>query len=377
MEPQRKRSVREAMLEGLDDIKWKDLKHAFGSAADVPANLRGLCAEPGAAAHKEALQALCGSIYHQRTVYEATQYAVPFLIEIARSPSTHDREGVLALIEAIAGSLNSYPVEKHLQESRQAIKQHLDSLFDLLQDQSPAIRIGAAHVIVRFPEEYEKIETEFLHLLEKESSELFRAGVLYLFGRLSKVSNNVLPLLLNAGDGNRLLERQASHIAIAMLNPPNLSEEAKDMVIETLICEDMVGDLKALPWDIEGEVAAFDFLASLEQASREKCVAKLIRTIKNGEGNHHQVATMMNLVFGERGALLQKADPAENVKSIEELTEQQRDVLKLFVDIYDVPNDKRIFYGSPCRWHLPDKARDLRTLLEPKRSWWANLFKSS
>lgn len=165
MEPQRKRSVREAMLEGLDDIKWKDLKHAFGSAADVPANLRGLCAEPETSSHENALQALCGSIYHQGTVYEATPYAVPFLIEIASSPSTHDREGVLALIEAIAGGLNSYPVEKHLQESRQAIKQHLNSLFDLLQDQSPAIRIGAAHVIVRFPEEYERIETELLLLL--------------------------------------------------------------------------------------------------------------------------------------------------------------------------------------------------------------------
>jgi tetratricopeptide (TPR) repeat protein len=70
------------MFEGLDDIDWASLKHAYGSAADVPAMLRRL-ASSDPAERDEALHAAYGNIFHQGTRYEATPKAIPFLIAIA------------------------------------------------------------------------------------------------------------------------------------------------------------------------------------------------------------------------------------------------------------------------------------------------------
>ena len=67
------------MFDGLDDIDWASLKHAYGSAADVPAMIRQLASED----RGDALHAAYGNIFHQGTRYQATPVAIPFLIEIA------------------------------------------------------------------------------------------------------------------------------------------------------------------------------------------------------------------------------------------------------------------------------------------------------
>ena len=67
----------------IDAIDWASSEHAYGSAEDVPAMLRGL-ADPSTAA--ECADAVAGSLFHQGTVYPATALAVPFLIEVAGRP---------------------------------------------------------------------------------------------------------------------------------------------------------------------------------------------------------------------------------------------------------------------------------------------------
>src|SRR5579883_1568825 len=93
------------MLDRLDEIPWKTLNHAYGSAADVPELLRALA---GAGQRQEdALYELHGNIWHQGTVYEASSYAAPFLIELATEPSLTRRDEILGLIGALANG-NSY-----------------------------------------------------------------------------------------------------------------------------------------------------------------------------------------------------------------------------------------------------------------------------
>ena len=72
-------------MDRLDSIPWKDLKHAYGSAEDVPDLLRSLRAASPDNAYDEGspLWCLFGNIWHQGTIYEATSYAVPFLLELA------------------------------------------------------------------------------------------------------------------------------------------------------------------------------------------------------------------------------------------------------------------------------------------------------
>ena len=50
------------MLDGLDDIDWEALTHAYGPAADVPGLLRDLTVP---ARFEAALEALHGNVLHQ------------------------------------------------------------------------------------------------------------------------------------------------------------------------------------------------------------------------------------------------------------------------------------------------------------------------
>lgn len=85
------------MLKGLDDIPWGKLTHAYGSADDVPSQLRRL-ASTDEGARKNVWHQLYGNIYHQGTVYEATAYAVPFLIRLAQTPSVPERDEIMMYI---------------------------------------------------------------------------------------------------------------------------------------------------------------------------------------------------------------------------------------------------------------------------------------
>ena len=89
------------MLEGLPDVPWAELEHAYGSAADVPDLIRALrAADPRV--REKARWNLYGNIFHQGTRYEASAYAVPFLIELLADPTTPDRSAILSLLTSLA-----------------------------------------------------------------------------------------------------------------------------------------------------------------------------------------------------------------------------------------------------------------------------------
>ncbi|TDC40578.1 hypothetical protein E1211_00215 [Micromonospora sp. 15K316] len=89
------------MLDGLDDIGWRRLGHAYGAADDVPDLIRALrSADP--AARDDALGTLYTTVFHQGSRYEASAYAVPFLLELLSDPATPDRPAILALVTSLA-----------------------------------------------------------------------------------------------------------------------------------------------------------------------------------------------------------------------------------------------------------------------------------
>jgi hypothetical protein len=89
------------MLEGLSDVAWAELEHAYGSAADVPDLIRALrAADPEA--RKKARWHLYGNIFHQGTRYEASAYAVPFLLELLADPATPERTELMGLLTSLA-----------------------------------------------------------------------------------------------------------------------------------------------------------------------------------------------------------------------------------------------------------------------------------
>ncbi|HEX7307464.1 hypothetical protein [Lentzea sp.] len=88
------------MPNGLDEVDWSRLTHAYGAADDVPDQLRDLLS-PDAERRRKALWALNGNIYHQGTVYQATAHAVPFLLEVLAAPGCAERPELLDLLSGI------------------------------------------------------------------------------------------------------------------------------------------------------------------------------------------------------------------------------------------------------------------------------------
>lgn len=74
----------------LDDPRWSDLQHAYGSAADIPALLRMLRASPAqpASPEDEPWFSLWSSLCHQGDVYPGSYAAVPHIVQIARETTT-------------------------------------------------------------------------------------------------------------------------------------------------------------------------------------------------------------------------------------------------------------------------------------------------
>ncbi|MEU8179143.1 hypothetical protein AB0B85_31675 [Micromonospora sp. NPDC049044] len=89
------------MLDGLDDIDWARLGHAYGAADDVPGQLRALVS-PDPATRDEALGDLYTNVFHQGGRFEASAYAVPFLLEMLADPATPEPAAVLGLVSALA-----------------------------------------------------------------------------------------------------------------------------------------------------------------------------------------------------------------------------------------------------------------------------------
>jgi hypothetical protein len=89
------------MLEALDQVDWKSLGHAYGAAEDVPQQIRDLRSNEKEKRARASWE-LFGDIFHQGSRFEASAYAVPFLVQVAVAPDTQDREVVVALIGALA-----------------------------------------------------------------------------------------------------------------------------------------------------------------------------------------------------------------------------------------------------------------------------------
>jgi hypothetical protein len=93
------------MLEGLDAIDWAALEHAYGSAEDVPAVIRGLLSD-NVTVRENAQEMLYVGPFHQGSITTCLPYVVRFLIELIESEDTPDREWIIRFLAQAAGSCN-------------------------------------------------------------------------------------------------------------------------------------------------------------------------------------------------------------------------------------------------------------------------------
>ncbi|MFM9632838.1 HEAT repeat domain-containing protein [Streptomyces galilaeus] len=88
------------MFDGLHDIDWASMEHAYGSAEEVPALLWAL-RSPDTEERHTALDRFYGAVHHQGSVYPSTAASLPFLFELAADDATPERTAVVALLVSI------------------------------------------------------------------------------------------------------------------------------------------------------------------------------------------------------------------------------------------------------------------------------------
>src|SRR4051812_30080327 len=181
------------MLETLDQVAWSTLTHAYGSAADVPDLIRDLAAaEPQV--RERAMHALYGNIWHQGTVYEATAYAVPFLIELAACPQVPNRIGILGLLAAIATGRSYLDVHGNpsnepdfdarkllelawVKQAHTAVAGGIAAFLAMTREETD-VRLAAARVLALLSEHREVAHPRLRSMVTAETGSLQRAGLL-------------------------------------------------------------------------------------------------------------------------------------------------------------------------------------------------------
>ncbi|MEV4670588.1 MULTISPECIES: hypothetical protein [Actinomadura] len=169
-------------LEGVDDVGWASLRHAYGAAEDFPQTLRDAVGDDDERAG-DATEHLFGSVYHQGTLYTATPWAVPFVARLAADPGTRRRDVLVSLLGAIAAADDATP--EVLADVRAALAREAPLMVALLDDPDTDIRDYTTYLLGHLPD---SCAAEVLPALrarrKKERSPLVLAGLLAAAGRL-------------------------------------------------------------------------------------------------------------------------------------------------------------------------------------------------
>jgi len=131
-------------LANLDSIPWDKIHHAYGAATDVPQLLRALLSRVGAKREK-ALRELYGNLWHQHTIYEATSYAVPFLVALLDAPETpHKAEIAIYLANLFLAQTGE---SEHMEATRRTVESGAATYLRLLTSKNDGDQIAAAYLL--------------------------------------------------------------------------------------------------------------------------------------------------------------------------------------------------------------------------------------
>lgn len=355
----------------LDEIPWKALQHAYGSAEDVPGLLRAL-RDPAfiaADSDEEPLWYLYGNIWHQGTVYEATSYAVPFLIDIAADASTPDRAGVLNLLGEIASGSSYCQAHEGLQETtakqeydqrktselewvraaHAAVSKGFDTFVELTRDPSKEVQIAAAYVLSRLPEFAEQTGKVLRAMLEAETGRSQRAGLIILLGDTRDASAANCSTLADLLKDEDSLYRMAAALSLSKLKPEQVPSGLSACVAELLLDDGL--EESVCNENFHDVIKYEELSASLNDQDRKRVVSSLTSSVE--EGNERAAQTLVTMLFPVN-------PPAQLTSS--DLSEQQLLAVRALYQVQK--GGRRIFYGHFPNWGLPDSMAHWRALAE-------------
>lgn len=111
-----------AALSGLDEITWERIVHFHGRATDIPAAIRNL-ASPHTETRRAAVSHLTHCLEHQDGVYQATAYAVPYIIQMLRSANVREKSAIISMLQRFLNSAR-FTLEHHTRLPSDALSRY-------------------------------------------------------------------------------------------------------------------------------------------------------------------------------------------------------------------------------------------------------------
>jgi hypothetical protein len=392
----------------LDSIDWASLTHAYGSAEDMP-GLIGDLRSSDAEVRKAAMYELYGNIYHQGTRYEASAYAVPFLLELVDDPATPGRDKVIQLLSCLATGYTPYivtaggfpiaeirdklaqvpeetwrrwsqaikdwsevfrtgqrlpfPLAKperrlfdtwHALAAYEAVRAGVPLLLTCLADPDAEVVGEAIHALAWFPEDVTSIRPRLLDIAsdDQRPAEIVGAALLALGLVGGECTQPVADLLDRNLAGTDPSLRWAAAVAFAQLAREGMPDTARaELRGWAAICRQDRGETI---WGARPSLVALDvldsFAAPVAEQLRSDLVAAVLAEQPTSNWHNH-----FNVVLG---FAFPQMEP-DHGHGFEELTEAQRAVVVWLID------NPHVFGSSgpqgPLRQHgLPTTHEALR-----------------
>jgi len=195
------------MLKELDSIEWKPLQHAYGSASDVPEQLKALASQ-SQSDRDTAWDKLYGNIFHQGTRYEASSYAIPFLIELILDKEVKEKNLIIDYLVSLSlgyedefipdgvdivkirSELSTdgrcWEMSKHGLACYDLVLENLETLLPLIESSDVAVRDSTIHLLSWFPEFKEKSLPLLKRIAENSNATEDRVAAIMAIGILTQ-----------------------------------------------------------------------------------------------------------------------------------------------------------------------------------------------
>lgn len=329
------------MLEGLKDVPWQKLYHAYGSAHEVPVWIRQLTS-PEKRVRYHALWELEGSVCHQGFNCEMTVYVVPFLIELLQEPTVQGKAELLAFLAHIHED-DVTPIE----DAQAAVALHFSLYLTLLDDPDITIRMWDVSLLSSFTERREEAYAALKTCFERDLEPCEKANLILALGHLREntVEERNFLFALAQSHEHDLVTFAASSILVTLMKRDTPSEVVQFLAQVMMRVPETLSGFKHLPLGDRPEWCARHALYDLEPQKLEFLVpAVLDRWPEVSKDMDSSLEWAEFLLF----ALFQGKVSVEKVRApfpATQLTSQQRNVLTLFAQ----NRSTRLYYNF---WQL-------------------------
>ncbi|MGW6978384.1 hypothetical protein ACWGE1_02865 [Streptomyces sp. NPDC054932] len=401
-------------LDGLDDVPWSTLRHAYATADEVPGWLRALNAHDSAR-RSEALELLFDGLFHQGTRSAASLAAVPFLARSVFIVPAETRAGVLLLLIRLAvgwhdeselpGTINTPawrslvaelnspenlawydeqiaaatdPATRlQLTEMRAAAEQYTDPrdialqcydavraelprILTLLTASDPTTRSRAAYLAACYPEEAASSLPRLLDRLSAESEPTVTATILVAVGLIGDAL--AVPLVTDHLTSKEPAIRWAAATALARLATgaaAAMDEDIAARVVRTLAAATETSALADIEFN-GGDLVGYSTLSLLSLAAFD-----LDRVLKAVAACLPLVSDRLRTTMLPPAVRVAFADPySDGCPAFAALPEGQQRLLESLLEVVGPSRFNRLLQEELNGCGLPDTRATLRAYVE-------------